>query len=162
MKHYHENREELSKEYRDKARAEKRNRVLNDKKFEESIKFGPLFICVCCHCTLFKANVKIFNDKMQKKIKPDVLKNSCIFDKNFKDPLGEGNFYVCHNCYKVMNKDKEMPALSVKNDLYVEDIPPELQLTPLDNQCIARNVLFMKIKELHKTRMKGMVDRTAN
>ena len=59
-----------------------------------------------------------------------------------------------------MNKDKEMPALSVKNDLYVEDIPPELQLTPLDNQCIARNVLFMKIKELPKTRMKGMVDRT--
>ena len=46
-KRYHENREELSKEYRDKARAEKRNSVLNHKKYEESIKFGPLFICVC-------------------------------------------------------------------------------------------------------------------
>ena len=61
-KRYHENREELSKEYRDKARAEKRNSVLNHKKYEESIKFGPFFICVCCHCTLFKANVKIFNN----------------------------------------------------------------------------------------------------
>ena len=59
-----------------------------------------------------------------------------------------------------MKTDKQMPALSEKNGLYVEEIPPELQLTPLENQCIARNVLFMKIKELPITQMKGMVDRT--
>ena len=53
-----------------------------------------------------------------------------------------------------------MPSLSVKNGLYVEEIPPELQLTPLENQCIARNILFMKIGELPKTRMKKMIDRT--
>ena len=58
-----------------------------------------------------------------------------------------------------MRKNK-IPAISVKNGLYVENILPELQLTPLENQCIARNIIFMKMKELPKTRMKGMIDRT--
>ena len=96
---------------------------------------------------------------MKNKIQPDILGSSCIFSKDFKDPLNKGNFYICHNCYETMRKNK-IPAISVKNELYVENIPPELQLTPLENQCIARNIIFMKMKELPKTRMKGMIDRT--
>ena len=158
--YYQENKEVLSKEYRDKAREAKKDSDLNDKKFHEAIKLGPIFICVCCHCCLFKENVKVFHKELQNKILPSVLKDSCIFDENFKDPLGKDNFYVCHNCLRVMKTGKTIPALSVKNGLYVEEIPPELHLTPLENQCIARNVLFMKLKELPKTRMKGMIDRT--
>ena len=62
--------------------------------------------------------------------------------------------------FQYHENQKTKPPHSVKNGFYIEEIPPELQLTPLENQCIARNVLFMKIKELPKTRMKGMVDRT--
>ena len=106
------------------------------------IKLGPLFVCVCCHCGLFKENVKVFDKKLQDKIMPSVLEDSCIFDNKIKDPMDKDNYYVCHNCFKVMKTNKQMPALSVKNGLYVEEIPPELELTPLENQCIARNVLF--------------------
>ena len=52
-----------------------------------------------------------------------------------------------------------MPKVSVKNGLDVDKIPPELQLSELESQCIARNIIFMKMKELPKTRMKSMIDR---
>ena len=65
--HYHENREVLSKQYRDKAREARNCSGTNDAKYREGIKLGPLFICACCHGALFKENVKIFTDKMQKK-----------------------------------------------------------------------------------------------
>ena len=96
--HYQENREVLSKEYRDKAREAKRNSTMNDKKYQGAIKIGPIFIFVCCHCSLFRENVLIFTDKMQKKIQLSILEDSCVFKENFKDPLGKGNSYVCHNC----------------------------------------------------------------
>ena len=136
--HYQENREELSKEYRDRAREAKMDSEANDRKYHEAIKIGPLFVCVCCHCALFRENVKIFNDTLQNKIMPRVLEDSCIFDDTFKDPLGEDNHYVCYTCFNTMKTKKTMPPLSVKNGLYVEEIPPELQLTPLENQCRAK------------------------
>ena len=57
-------------------------------------------------------------------------------------------------------KKNKMPKDSVKNNLYVDKIPPELQLSDLENQCIAKNIIFMKMKELPRTRMKKMIDRS--
>ena len=37
--------------------------------------------------------------------------------------------------------------------------PPELDLTPLENQCIARGALLIEIIQFLKTNMKGRVDR---
>ena len=67
------------------------------------------------------------------------------------DLLGKSNDYFFHNCYFITKNKKEMPALSTKNGLYVDEIPTELQSILLDNQCIAINVLFMKMNELPKT-----------
>ena len=104
--HYQENREELSKEYRDRAREAKMDSEANDRKYHEAIKIGPLFVCVCCHCALFRENVKIFNDTLQNKIMPSVLEDSCIFDVRFKDPLGNDNHYVCFTCFNTMKNKK--------------------------------------------------------
>ena len=59
-KYYQENREELRKEFRDKAREAKKDSTANHLKYKEAIKYGPISISVCCHCALFKENSKIF------------------------------------------------------------------------------------------------------
>ena len=137
----------------------KKDSTLNDLKYRKSIQFGPLFICVCCHAGLFKRNVKVFTKKLLNNIDPEILDSSCIFSEEFMDPLEKENFYVCHSCYTTMKKN-QMPKRSVHNGLYVDVIPPELQLTPLESQCIARHIIFLKIQELPKTRMKKMIDRS--
>ena len=113
-KYYQENGKELRKEFRDKAREAKKESTANHLKYEEAIKYGPIFICDCCHCALFKENVKIFSDLLQEKISPDILDAFCIFDTNFKDPLGQSSYYICHNCFKIMKSNKKVPSLSVK------------------------------------------------
>ena len=143
----------IRRKYYEKESARKKDSTYNHLQYKKGIKFGPLFVCVCCHAGLFQKSVKIFTEKMKQSIDSKTLESSCIFSEEFMDPLEEGNFYVCHNCYTVMKKNK-MPKASVKNNLYVDKIPPELQLSDLENQCIARNIIFMKMKELPKTRMK--------
>ena len=137
---------------------ERKDSAWNHLQYKKAIQFGLIFVCVCCHSGLFQRGVKIFTEKLKSKIDPKVLKSSCIFSEALMDPLDEKNFYVCHNCYSVMRKNK-MPKVSVKNGLDVDKIPPELQLSELESQCIARNIIFMKMKELPKTRMKSMIDR---
>ena len=46
--------------------------------FLEESKYGPIFICICCHRKLSKGNVTVFNDKVEKQIK--VPMEDCIFD----------------------------------------------------------------------------------
>ena len=46
--------------------------------------------------------------------------------------------------------------------LNIEKIPLELQLEDVENQSIAKNLLFMKLKKLLKSRMVAMVDRVVN
>ena len=108
------NGKEFRKEFRDKAREAKKESTANHLKYEEAIKYGPIFICVCCHCAFFKETVKIFSDLLQEKILPDILDAFCIFDTNFKDRQGQSNYYICHNCFKIMKSDKKVPSLSVK------------------------------------------------
>ena len=48
------------------------------------------------------------------------------------------------------------------NGLFVENIPESLQLTDVENQLIAINLLFMKLKKLPKSRMGCMADRVVN
>ena len=135
----------------------KKNSLENDKKYHDSIKQGPLYICVCCHFCLFKESVKRFDEELQRKIEPEVLENSCIFKEELKL---NGHYYICRNCNQVMAKKKEMPIYSLNNGLIVEDIPESLKLTPLENQLISKNIIFMKMKSLTKTRMPAMIDRT--
>ena len=49
-----------------------------NKNFLEETKYGPIFICICCHRKLAKGNVTVFNDKVQHQIK--VPLEDCISD----------------------------------------------------------------------------------
>ena len=52
-----------------------------------------------------------------------------------------------------------IPKTHFSNGLELEKVPEELQLTDLEQQLIARSLLFMKVKKLPTTRMKAMVDK---
>ena len=66
--------------------------LLGTCEYHEAVKFCPIFICVCCHCCLFKQNVKVFTKKLKEKIEQTVLDASCIFAEKFMDPLVEWKF----------------------------------------------------------------------
>lgn len=59
----------------------------------------------------------------------------------------------CHKCINTI-RERKVPDISVINGLQIDQIPPDLNLTDLEQQLIAKTLLFLKIKKLPKTRMK--------
>ena len=57
-------------------------------------------------------------------------------------------------------KGSTIICLSVSKGFLAEKIPPQLQLANLEYQSIARNILFMKLKNLLTTGIKGIADTT--
>ena len=58
-------------------------------------------------------------------------------------------------------KNGKMPGISIKNGMEVHKLPPEIaDLTSLERNLIAIDILFMKIVLTPRSRMKKMVDRT--
>ena len=72
------------------------------------------------------------------------------------------NAYLCKSCLRFLRKGK-FPKMCVKNGLYVDNIDdPNLKLTELENNMIARNIIFQKIHKLPKSRWHGTHDRLVN
>ena len=59
-------------------------------------------------------------------------------------------------------KRGKLPKLCVKNGLQVDEIDEDLLLTELENNLIARNIIFQKIHKLPKSRWSGTHDRLVN
>ena len=55
-----------------------------------------------------------------------------------------------------------MPKLCTKNGLGVDNIREEDKLSELENNLIARNIIFQKIHKLPKSRWSGTHDRLIN
>ena len=60
------------------------------------------------------------------------------------------DFYLCHNCLNCIRKEK-VPSIHISNGLALDDIPEELDLTNLEQQLIARNLIFLKVKKLPRS-----------
>ncbi len=127
--------------------------------FKEETKDGLSFVCCCCHRLLAKQSVipitnkdmKLWTEKHGTGFLNQCLKmepSTKLYDK----------FYLCCNC-KVKVSKGTRPPMSVSNGLQLDRIPEELQLTDLENQLIAPRILFMKIKQLPKSRIGALVDR---
>ena len=56
-------------------------------------------------------------------------------------------------------RKSKIPKIHFSNGLELEVVPEELKLKDLEQQLIARSLLFMKVKKLPTTRMKAMVDK---
>ena len=69
---------------------------------------------------------------------------------------------ICRTCKMNLNKGK-VPSMSVANSLKLVHLPnSSLKLSELENNLIAKRILFQKIYQLPKSRMAGMKDRLIN
>ena len=79
-------------------------------------------------------------------------------DESFKV---HGNFHLCLNCIGLLEK-AEMPPICAENSLKYCEIPECLKLTNIERQLIVKNLIFIKVRQLPKTRMNVMNDRVIN
>ena len=69
---------------------------------------------------------------------------------------------ICRTCKMHLSKGK-VPAMSVANNLGLVRLPnSSFKLSELENNLIAKRILFQKIYQLPKSRMSGMKDRLIN
>ena len=152
------------------------------KSFRNECKFGPIFTCICCKRQLFKRGVRPL---LKRRDLESHLKGSGMFKKylasyaSYEDEslkkakkwskFGRldqslkvnGKFYLCHSCIRYLEK-LEMPPLCSKNNLDYMKTPECLEITNLEKQLIAKSLVFIKVRQLPKTRMDAMNDRVIN
>ena len=176
---------ERRKKYKKEIAKEQSFSEVRIKKFRKECQHGPIFPCVCCKKTLFKRSVRIL-DKLSK-LESKLRKNGTYFkylDTTYHpfdedEPLKRawkrskrvrkineslrinGNFHLCWNCSRYLEK-KEMPPTCFKNSLDYDEIPECLKLTDLEKQLIVKDLIFIKVRQLPKTRMDAINDRVVN
>ena len=128
-------------------------------KFKQDIIDGPNFTCHSCNRQLFKKQVKFLNQEDMSN-----LKTKYKLQENFLLEVGLNvNFdiYLCHTCLRVIRLQR-VPNINVRNGLQLDDVPEALDIKDLEQQLIARTLLFIKIKRLPTTRMKASIDNIIN
>ena len=132
--------------------------------FLETIRDGPVFPCVCCHRLLFNNSVIEIKSLQEFKEALDEI-DEHLFEKTIdapgEIPTFKDKYFLCQTCKGYIFKNK-MPPMCHNNKLEVFDnkAAPDLRLTELEGSCIAKNLLFMKIHDLPRSGMKGIVDKT--
>ena len=123
--------------------------------FRKSMRMGLTYMCICCERLLFEDGVATLPRKTLEGLDNSLLKN-CV--PNFDS---QASISFCFSCVGHLKKN-QMPPMSALNDLQVEPMPPELVLTEFEQQLIAKNLLFMKILQLPKSRMSAIKDKVIN
>ena len=125
-------------------------------RFEKEIQFGLSFICICCERVLFKRSVYKVTKTFLNQLQVNNLQHCINLDENFR--LRE-MFSICIGDYNNLKK-KHMPSQCFYNNLQVPQTPEELiGLTDLELQLLSKFILFLKVRQLPKTRMTVLNDR---
>ena len=74
---------------------------------------------------------------------------------------GISNYYLCHTCKRHLVKGR-LPPMAVANGLSQVKVEEDLNLTELENNLIAKKIIFQKVFKLPKTRMAAVKDRLVN
>ena len=134
--------------------------------FRLSVADGCIFVCVVCNRMLFQSNVCELSRKCMEGIDnkyPNLLEDS-VDEIDDMDAV-RGKQYLCNTCKKYLNRGK-IPPMSVKNGLRIVNLVNEtgeiLDLTELESTLVAKNILFMKIFQLPKSRWSAIKDKTIN
>ena len=134
--------------------------------FRSSVENGCIFICVCCNRRCFDTNVVKYNEQFTASIEedyPDLLER-CVQSVSESDSV-QGKQYICHTCKNYLKRGK-MPPMSTKNGLDIVDLKDsngnKLELSELEATLIAKNIIFMKIFHLPKSRWSAVKDKTVN
>ena len=128
------------------------------------MQYGPIFVCSCCHLKLFSNQVEELTEKLKELIdiaSPEI-RAKCIAEEISVDLGTDECIFVCKSSKSCLKKGK-FPKLCAKNGLAIDEIEdPELKLTELENNLIARNIIFQKLHKLPKSRWSGTHDRLVN
>ena len=104
-----------------------RERIL---KFRNSVRYGPIFPCVCCEQLMFEKGVKELDDKTQQYIKLICDKyDKFLFEKVFQNKLRQEIYkvsfqkccFICQTCNKYLMKGK-LPPMSAASNLAFQRI----------------------------------------
>ena len=80
----------------------------------------------------------------------------------FQDKKLQEGYSLCRTCLTYLEKS-QIPPMNLKNSLKPAVIPHCLKdLTDLEKQLIVKNLIFIKVRQLPKTRMMAMHDRVIN
>ena len=134
------------------------------KMFLKAVKYGPIFGCVSCHRLCYDNYVISLPDDFESDIEdchPGLFDRAIGSVKLVKSV--KGRYHICLTCKKYIFKGK-IPPMSHKNNLETFDTTnyEDFNLSELEQCLIARNLIFMKMHELPKSRMKGIKDRLVN
>jgi DNA replication protein DnaC len=107
--------------------------------FKGKIKEGPYYACSVCHRMLYKRSVvKLNKDKYDIQ---DLFTNVKSFDERE---------HICKTCKKKILTGN-VPCQAVRNNMHIDDIPPELAaLEKLEQILIAQRIVFQKIVVMPK------------
>ena len=145
------------------------------KKFRKATRFGPIFVCRCCERKLFEhqvseVNIESFRAKTDEKY-PELFSQCITFysksaaSKNKPKSISSFDIdkknFICRGCKISMGKGK-MPKMCASNSLTVDHFPDNLKLTELENNLIAKIIIFQKLHKKPKSRWSGTHDRLVN
>ncbi len=155
-KEYYKNNKTDIGENRRKSRVKKQSPIVD---FKKSICKGPVCPCISCHRLMFPSSVhEVCITELEKKFGEELLSNTVMYTEMF---YNDGKLYMCNTCLQNLRKGKR-PTMSSCNGLHLDIIPPALKLSELEQQLIAKRLLFMKIFKLPRSRMSGIKDKVVN
>lgn len=109
-------------------------------RFRDSVKDGPLYICVSCTKIFFKHSVqRVDRTKFKHR---DVLQTCLTGYKSVDDKE-----WVCKTCVGAILLG-QIPACSIANGLKFHELADELKLTRLEERLVAPRLTFMQIREM--------------
>ena len=68
---------------------------------------------------------------------------------------------MCHTCLGKIRK-KSVPLINHSNGLELEKVPEELRVTDLEQQMFAKDLIFMKIRQMPRSGMKLVEAKVVN
>ena len=160
QKYNMENIEKI-REQRQKYDTDRRNKVnqcTRLKKFKMAVRNGPIYPCSSSHRLLYLNGVRSVMDDFREKLNLHDNFYDCMVEEIL---AFDGGIYLCHTCYNSLSK-KKCPTMSLKNGLYIDETPSELNLSELECVLIAKNILFFKLFKLPKSRWTGIRDKVVN
>ena len=133
------------------------------KRFKQSIQGGLNYICESCDRQFFRDSVRILTEKQISELKAKCgtsFLKTVLPTINFR--LKFPTVVLCHNCNSKI-KSKKCPSINISNGFALEDVPEELKLKDLEQQLIAKVLLFMKVLPMTKKhKMPKIIDRVIN
>ena len=143
------------------------------RRFECQTRFGPIFVCRCCRRKLFQHQVvEVDMESFKAKVdgenkgifslciqthRNQILRSEALTSTHDIDSRN----YLCKGCKSSMTRGK-MPKMCANNGLAVDILPNQLKLTDLENNLIAKNILYQKVHKKPKSRMAGTHDKLVN